>query len=77
MKSTIDLQAVRSQLPYGAIKTIAKKVGLHQPTVSNIFSGLPHEKLPDVLKAAADIIAAIKAKERDAMQAISEAMSEA
>lgn len=80
MKETIDLKAIRKQLPSGAINEIAKRTGHSRPVVSNFFrdKGMNKPKAaPEMLKAAAEIITAHKAKEREAMQAINEAMNEA
>ncbi len=77
MNQQIDLKEVKKQLPHGAIKAIADKTGIYQPAISNVFNGIgkPPKRLPEILEAAAEIIAANKAKERKALEAIQSAMS--
>lgn len=78
MKKTFNLEEIRQELPAGAINQIAKKVGVSKSTASHIMTGRYYSpRFPEVLEAAAEIIANHKAKERKAMQAINKAMSEA
>lgn len=80
MKANIDLTEVRKQLPSGAINEIAKRTGYSRPVVSNFFrdKGMNKPKAAaEMLKAAAEIITAHKAKEREAAEALNAAMSEA
>ena len=75
-KESIDLKAIRELLPHGAIVQIAKKAGVLAPTVSRALHGDKRSpKLPDIIKATAEYLAEYKAKEREALEAISEAMN--
>ena len=78
MNHKIDLKEVKKQLPHGAFKAISEKTGINQPAISNVFNGIgkPTKRLPEILEAAAEIIAANKAKERKALEAIQSAISE-
>ncbi|MDD4385844.1 MAG: hypothetical protein PHD06_11775 [Bacteroidales bacterium] len=80
MSKSINLKEVRKHLPHGAIKEIAKRTGYSRPVVSNLFrdKGMNKPKAAaEMLKAAAEIITAHKAKEREAVEALNAAMSEA
>jgi len=70
-----SIQEIKTQLPHGAIKEIAKKSGIGYCTVSKVFNGeRKTNKLPEILKATAEYLAEYKAKEKAALQEITEAM---
>lgn len=78
MNSIIDLKEVRKQLKHGSVVLIAQKAGVNVGTVSRALSGDKRSpKLPDILKATAEILAEYKAKELEAMEAINEVMNPA
>ena len=71
----IDLEEIRKQLPHGAIVEIAKKAGVLPQTVSRALRGDKRSpKLPDIIKATAGYLAEKKTKEKEALEAMNQAM---
>jgi transcriptional regulator with XRE-family HTH domain len=67
----MKINSLKKSLPHGAVKEIAKKMGLSTYTISRALNG--HDKSPrlsDIIKATADYLAEFKAKEVEALQAL-------
>lgn len=76
METIIDLSDVRKRLAHGAVKAISDRSGLGYYTVLRVLNGdTKNLHFPDVLKATAEYITENRAKETEAMKAISEALN--
>lgn len=72
-----DLKAIRKALPHGAIVEIAKRAGVLAPTVSRALMGDTRSpKLPDIIKATAEVLKEFKDKEREAFQELNQVLNE-
>jgi transcriptional regulator with XRE-family HTH domain len=72
----MNVQMIRKELPTGAISEIAQRTGISTATVSLVFRGLSKTpKRATIIKAAAEYITECKAKEAEAMRAITEALN--
>lgn len=66
---------IRLELPHGAIKEIAKRVQLSTSTVSRVLNGIiDSPRKGDILKATADYLKDYKRKNKEAAEAINEAL---
>ena len=73
----MELQEIKKQLPHGAIKRIAQKVGITQSLASLIVNGRTKSSLAaEVYTEAAKIISEHKAKEKEAKEVLQKALSE-
>lgn len=71
----IDLKQIRTQLPHGAIQEVAKQTRLSSSTISRVLKGdIKSHKQPEIIKAAAEVIASYKAREREARTVALEAL---
>jgi Transcriptional regulators len=71
MSENIDMEAIREQLPHGAIVQIAKKAGVLTSTASRALHGDKRSpKLPEIIKATAEYLEAYNAKKREAQKAM-------
>ena len=65
----MQLQAIRKELPHGAISKIAKKVGVSAGTVTQFFNGTINAvKSTEILEEAAKIIKEKKEREAKVME---------
>lgn len=76
METINDLSEVRKRLAHGAMKAISDRSGLGYYTVLRVLNGdIKNLHFPDVLKATAEYLTENKAKETEAMKAISVALN--
>ena len=69
----MQLEEIRKELPHGAMKDIAKSVGVSRATVSQFFSGaLKPVKAVEILECAANIIRIKKERESKVMNDLKE-----
>ena len=66
-----DIERIRKELPHGAIIVIAKKANVLPQTVSRALLGDKRSsKLPQIIKATAEYLAAYKKEVNEAKEAI-------
>lgn len=70
----MDLQQIKKQLPYGAMKGIAQKAGVSLWDVSRVFNGGKSSKELKIKEATAAYLTEYKAKEKQAEEAINKAL---
>ena len=71
----MNVNTIRKQLPSGAIKEIAQRTGLSTTTVSHVFRGKARSpQQAAIFNAAAEFVKEYRAKEAEAMRAITEAL---
>ena len=67
---------LKKKLPHGAMKSIATKTGLSLSTISQVIRGnVVSTKQSEILKATAEFMTEYKAKEREAVRALNEALN--
>jgi AcrR family transcriptional regulator len=72
----MTLQEIRKNLPTGAIKEIAKRANTSETTVSLLFKGKTNSlRKQEILQITADFLKEYKTREREAKEAISEALN--
>lgn len=72
----MDLQEIKKQLPSGAMRAIAKRAKVSTSLVSLTFNGkINSPKKTDVLNATAEYLKEYKAKEKEASDALKEAIA--
>ncbi len=72
----MDLQEIKKQLPSGAIIEIAKRANTAPSTVCQAFKGKVNSaKKIVIMNATAEYLSEFKAQEREAMEALQNAMS--
>lgn len=63
----VNLDEIRKELPAGAFKELAKRVGVAEPTISLFFSGrVSSKKLYEIKIELAKYIKEIRAKQKEA-----------
>ena len=73
----MNLQKIKNQLPNGAIKAIAEKAKVSEALVSLIFNGKSNSrKKTEVMHATAEYLTDYKAKEKEAAEALKEAIAQ-
>lgn len=71
----MELQELKKELPTGAIKEIARRSGFSTATISQAFNGkIKTSKRPEIMKATAEYLTEYRSKEREAMQALKQAL---
>ncbi|WP_159517717.1 helix-turn-helix domain-containing protein [Sunxiuqinia indica] len=77
LENVRDLKAIRKQLPHGAIVQIAERAGVLAPTVSRALMGDTRSpKLPEIIKATAEVLKEFKHKEREAFDELNQVLNE-
>ena len=72
----MELSEIRKNLPSGAIKEIAKRANTSHTTVSLLFKGKTNSlRKQEILQITADFIKEYKTREREAKEAIKEALN--
>lgn len=78
MSTNIDLQAIRKELPHGAILAISKKAEVRTSTVSRALRGdKTSPKLPEIIKATAEVYGDYREKMNEAERAFYESIDKA
>ena len=71
----MDLQEIKKMLPSGTIKEIAKRTNTSTATVCIVLKEKRESpRKPEIMQAAAEILAEYKAKERAAKEALQQAI---
>ena len=72
----MNLQEIKKQLPSGAVKAIAERAKVSTSLVSLTFNGKTNSvKKTDIMNATAEYLNEYKAKEREASNALKEAIA--
>lgn len=62
----MNIQAIKEQLPTGAIKEIAETTGVHYATVQGFFNGKQTKENIKLIQATADYLEVYKEKKKTA-----------
>lgn len=72
----MNLQEIKKQLPSGAVKAIAKRAKVSTSLVSQTFNGkINSAKKMAIMHATAEYLTEYKAKEKEATEALKEAIA--
>lgn len=73
----MELQEIKSMLPHGAVREIAKRIKLSESTVSCVLSGKKNSpRSSEILTVTAEYLQERKAKEQEARQKLDAILNE-
>lgn len=76
MGKVIDIKRLKKELPHGSIGIISERSGIGRQTISRVMKGETRcKQYTEAIKAIAEFAAEFKAKEAEAMQELSQAVS--